>query len=269
MDDDLLRRIDGYLDAVPRAAARAEDHGPLRLFVKTVTEGWPYYARPIPGAGSFTVEHVERVRARQRELGLPESFEWIADTAPGFAGVARLAGLEVVLHPLLSLTLGELRRIEPPDGATVRMARADDDHAHLAGVAMAGFEVPGTEIVDRSFDDVARFEATVTSATVEYKRRRLENGVTLPAFAVVDGRVVAVGYHQPVGAMSEIVGVATLAAFRRRGLAAALTSVLALDAFERGVETVVLSAGDDAVSRVYERVGFSRVGTMGNAEPPS
>lgn len=256
------------MDAVPRAAARAEDHGTLRLFVKTVAEGWPYYARPIPGAGPCTSEDVERVRARQRELGLPEALEWIEETAGGLTDAARLAGLEVVLHPLMALSPGELRSVEPPEGATVRMARADDDHAHLAGVAMAGFEVPGTDIADRSFDDVERLEATVTSETVDYKRRRLENGVTLPAFAELDGRIVAVGYHQPVGTMSEIVGVATLAAFRRRGLGAALTSLLASDAFERGADTAVLSAGDDAVARVYERVGFRRVGTMGNAGPP-
>ena len=33
------------------------------------------------------------------------------------------------------------------------------------------------------------------------------------------------------------------------------------DARERGLETVFLSAQDDAVARIYERVGFERVGT--------
>ena len=39
------------------------------------------------------------------------------------------------------------------------------------------------------------------------------------------------------------------------------------DAHERGVSTVSLSAADDAVARVYERVGFRDVGVACAAEP--
>ena len=40
-----------------------------------------------------------------------------------------------------------------------------------------------------------------------------------------------------------------------------MTAALVADARARGVGTVFLSAQDDAVARVYERVGFVRVGT--------
>ena len=36
-----------------------------------------------------------------------------------------------------------------------------------------------------------------------------------------------------------------------------------------GVETVFLSAGDEDVARVYERVGFRRVGSVGEAAQAS
>lgn len=78
---------------------------------------------------------------------------------------------------------------------------------------------------------------------------------------------MATGAHRPLGGATEVVGVATLPAYRRRGLAAALTSALVQDALERGVELVCLSAGDGDVARVYERVGFCRVGTFVDAEP--
>ena len=55
---------------------------------------------------------------------------------------------------------------------------------------------------------------------------------------------------------------------RRLGVGAAITHALVEDARRRGVETVFLSAQDDAVARVYERVGFVRVGTACVAEPP-
>jgi len=81
--------------------------------------------------------------------------------------------------------------------------------------------------------------------------------------------VVAVGSHQPVGGVSEVVGVATLPAARRRGLGAAVTAALVEDARRGGAEIVFLSAGDDDVARLYERLGFERVGTAGLAAPVS
>jgi predicted GNAT family acetyltransferase len=94
-------------------------------------------------------------------------------------------------------------------------------------------------------------------------------GLTVAAAARVSGVLAAVGWHQPLDGASEIVGVATLPAFRRRGLGAAVTGTLVADALERGVETVFLSADDDDVARVYARVGFRRVGTACGASVPT
>ena len=54
---------------------------------------------------------------------------------------------------------------------------------------------------------------------------------------------------------------AVLPAFRRRGIGFALTRLLSEDARKRGMGTMFLSAGDEAIARLYERVGFRRVGT--------
>ena len=48
-----IERIDAFCDAVPRRRARAEEHGPLVLFVPTGL-GWPYYARPRRPADRLT-----------------------------------------------------------------------------------------------------------------------------------------------------------------------------------------------------------------------
>jgi hypothetical protein len=50
-------------------------------------------------------------------------------------------------------------------------------------------------------------------------------------------------------------------------LGAAVTALLVEDAGWRAAETVFLSAGDDAVARVYDRLGFRRVGVHRAAEP--
>ena len=61
---------------------------------------------------------------------------------------------------------------------------------------------------------------------------------------------------------SEIVGVATVEAWRRRGLAGAVTAAAARAAFSAGASLCILSPGDDTAQRVYARAGFARVATM-------
>lgn len=267
MTSEPLLEVDAYLDAVLHPTGIPEDLGSLRLFVTDDPAGWPYYARPIPGGGTVSRHNVERVLARQRELGVPETFEWLHEVTPSMTDATREAGLRVDLYPLLVCQAADLLPVGPPRDAVVRMAGPDDDLGVLAAVARAGFEVPGTQVADRSLDEVARFRAEITSERVAFKERRYERGLIVPALAKVGGAIVAVGFHQPIGSLSEIVGLATLPAYRRRGLGAAVTSVLASNAFERGVETVLLSAGDDDVARLYERLGFRRVGRVGAAEP--
>src|SRR5258705_326514 len=77
----LLERLEHYYDRVRRTWARIELIGPFTIFVQQ-GGGFPLYARPSIGAQTFRVEDVDLVRARQRALGLPESFEWVADTTP-------------------------------------------------------------------------------------------------------------------------------------------------------------------------------------------
>ena len=93
-------------------------------------------------------------------------------------------------------------------------------------------------------------------------RDRLGAGLTAMAIAedAVDGAVSA-GSHQPSGDVVEVTGIATLPAARRRGIGLAVTGQLVEDARERGASLVFLSAADDAVARLYGRVGFRRLGT--------
>ena len=77
------------------------------------------------------------------------------------------------------------------------------------------------------------------------------------------------GSHNPRGQVTEIVGVGVLPAVRRQGIAGHLTWALTQDAMAGGVDTVFMSAGSDAVARIYEGVGFVRVGTACIVEWPA
>jgi predicted GNAT family acetyltransferase len=103
---------------------------------------------------------------------------------------------------------------------------------------------------------------------VEFERQRLLAGATVMAAAFENGLPVSVGSHNPVGKVSEIVGVGTLPAFRRRGLAAAVVRLLIEDALRRGVRTIFLTADDAAVARLYAGLGFREIATACVAEKP-
>ncbi|WP_280695938.1 GNAT family N-acetyltransferase [Kitasatospora sp. GP82] len=267
---DLLER---YYDAVPRSGARVEDFGPLSLFVREGA-GWPFYARPALGAaaGPVDVTDVARVRARQRELGAPEAFEWVAETAPSLRAAVEASGLAVHEHPLMALDpAASTPQAVSGSGVTVRILGPEDPAlAGALAVPYLAFTEPGTELGAAGPAELAEaILATTGDGSVERIAARIRSGLTSVAVAIADGTALCAGQHQPVGEVSEIVGVGTLPTARRRGLAHAVTAALVADARANGVRTVFLSAGDENVARIYARLGFRRVGTALIAERPA
>ena len=63
-------------------------------------------------------------------------------------------------------------------------------------------------------------------------------------------------FNPPHASVTELLGIATVDDFRRRGVASYLSAYAASVAFERGVELVYLSTKNPAARRVYERLGF-------------
>lgn len=244
-----LSAIDAFLDAAPRALATTEEIGPFTLFVSHGP--WPFYARPRPGS-EFTAKDVDSVRARQRELEVPETFQWVHETAPTLRAAMTLPVISV---PLLILE-------EPPahDASGVRLLGADDPLLAVAlAVEQIGFRAPGTATGPEGHAE--RDAAEISQDTLAMVRERIRAGTSVTAIAEGDDGPVAVGTLRPLGDTAEIVAVATLPAARRRGLGAAITSALVAHALRHGIETLFLSAADDDVARVYERLGFRRAAT--------
>jgi N-acetylglutamate synthase-like GNAT family acetyltransferase len=262
----LLDAIETYYDAVPRSAARVEQIGPFTIFVKQGA-GWPYYARPSLGAREFTADDVRRVRARQRELGIPQAFEWVAQTTPSLLQAAHDGSLDVTVHPLMALGPRVLAPPRLAGGLEVRLVTAADDLSLMGAVAPVAFSTPGTDVGGAGIDDVRTIAAAADKDAVAFRRERLRTNRSVMAVALHAGSPVGVGSHQPVGNVTEVTGVGVVPAFRRRGIGAALTAHLIQDALARGIETVFLSAGDDTIARIYERVGFRTIGTACIAQP--
>ena len=281
---ELLNRIERCYDAIPRVSgARVEHIGRFALFV-TEGPGWPFYARPQFGANSsaklasetgqlFTPASVDAVRARQRELGVPEAFEWVDDLAPSLRPAVEAAGLKVILAPLMVLDPSRLVAAPALSPVPVRLLDPDapdfaDLNAVASTVARLGFGAPGTGIGEAG---PAERDASVTPsdpAHTESYAAAVRAGTKAQAVAVdAEQGMVATGAYQSAGEVAEIVGVATLPSARRRGLGAAISSALAQQALDAGMDLVFLSANDTDVARVYGRIGFERIGTACIAAP--
>ncbi|MFJ8827094.1 GNAT family N-acetyltransferase [Streptomyces sp. NPDC102467] len=257
----LLDRLERYYDTVPRAAARVEEFGSLTLFVRE-GPGWPYYARPAlrPDAPPPSVHDVQEVCARQRELGVPEAFEWVAETTPGLRAAVEAAGLRVGEYPLMAR---DASAPTPAPHPLVQVLDAQDPFlAGALALPHVAFAYPGTAVGPAGAAELtAELTARAADSSLPEVQERIRAGRTVLAAAVENGVVLSSGMHLPVEDVTEIAGVGTLPAARRRGLGLAVTGALVADAVASGVSTVFLSAGDDDVARIYARLGFRPVGT--------
>ncbi|GLZ29434.1 hypothetical protein Lesp02_16240 [Lentzea sp. NBRC 105346] len=250
----MFETLEAFYDAVPRSSANVEEHGSLVLFVQKHEGGYPFYARPArPAQGEPTVSDVQAMRARQRELGIPEAFEWVHETTPGLLQVAEEAGLSVLRAPLLVLDPDLLPAPDP------RVRLLDGDIPEEFGViARLAFSVPGT---DKGELGTAERDAALTGTPPAPSGNR-------HAVAELPGHgIVAVGTAQRADDVVEVAGVGTLPFARRQGLGAGVTTALSRDALDRGAKIVFISAGSETIARVYEKAGFRRVGTACIAEP--
>src|ERR1700678_640087 len=183
-DNGVIERIDAFCDAVPRRLARAEQYGPLEVFIP-VGVGWPYYARPRQGSRPpVTVADIRAVRARQRELIIPESFEWIEQSAPEMAAAAAEAGLEVWAHPLMVLA-GPAQVPPPSPGVTVRIVAPEDTELdRVWAVPTVAFSHPGTSVGDAGPAERDKIAADHDGGTLAMLRERLRSGHSVLGAAV-------------------------------------------------------------------------------------
>ena len=264
-DPSLRARIEQYYATVPLLFADAEEFGPLRLFVRkepgTPYYGGPSHAQPVTDrSAAVTATDIARVRARQRQLGVPEAFEWLAEAAPTMRPRIEAAGLPVAERPLMALDPHHPLPPQPlPDGVTLRALTADDPALPAAlALPRLAFARAGTAVGPAGPAELASVADELTAnGTVEAARPTLRAGhKTLIAALAPDDTPLAVGHYHPANATTEIGGVGTLPTARRQGLAAAVTAALAAHARAHGVHTVFLAYAEDTVARIYARLGF-------------
>ena len=273
LDAALFLELEAFYDAVPRHRARAENIGGLVLFTPE-GGGYPLYARPaLHASASPTEADLAAARARQRALGLPESFEWVHEVTPALLPLAEAAGLAVLRAPMMLLDPQALPTHPGPPSVQVTLLDPahEDFEAELAAhraVAHVGFSHAGPDAAEAGIIERDALVEPLCAEAAAREATHVMAGHAACAVAMTPTLgALASGAYQRAGDVVEIVGVATLPAFRRRGLGAAITAALARHALSEGALRVFISAGSDTTARMYASLGFRRVGTACIATP--
>ncbi len=184
------------------------------------------------------VAAAERYRPTGLSLGV--------DLEPGMHPAVRLAaesaGLRMVeTRPGMALPVAELRPSAAPPGVEIRRV---DDATLLAAAAEA---------------DAASFDAEIALTRAFLPDALLHDAAQRVFVAIADGAVVGAGESALADGVLGVFGIATIPSFRRRGIAAALTSGLIADRADEA-DLAVLQSSRLGYG-VYERLGFRTMST--------
>jgi ribosomal protein S18 acetylase RimI-like enzyme len=226
------QRIQRYLRSVVAAEREPVDAGAFTLY-RHPAEDHPFRNYAIPNEGAEPDDGSALVAAA-REHGLIPRIESVEPCAPW-------------VRDLPGFTIEDELRLMASDALTTLDSEAEivvvrKGSPHVAGLMraqMAAFDEPPP-----SDEQIARWNGRAVAALVDGE--------------VVGGAV----WTRVLDGMTEIAGIAVLEAFRRRGIAGALTAEATRQGFLEGARLAVLVPGHEGAARVYERAGFADASRM-------
>lgn len=252
MSTTLLRDAPELIAAHMRAAAgrrHPDQAGPFCIgFDPDSNDPFRNYAVPADGARP-TPDDVRALMSSFRQHERIPRLEYVEASAPGVEAALIAAGFTVELRtPVMVSGPGIVLTPREPPGITVRAAAGDADLHAAAAVQHEAYEVPdppGPRDVERLARMVQR------------------GGVVSVAVDDASGQIAGTGLVDVTGpgaSTGELAAVAVRCAFRRRGIASALSAHLARTAHSQAISLVFLEA-EPAEERIYRRTGFVDVTT--------
>jgi ribosomal protein S18 acetylase RimI-like enzyme len=231
------------------AAGRTTERvGPfLATFSPDSTSPYLNYAVPDDGARPSPSDVDALASAYQRRDLLPR-VEFLVDTAPDTETALLAAGWSVERRiPVMLCPPGSVSMRSAPAG--IELVVPSDDE--FRGMLAAQFEAFGQA-------------ADVSDADVVKARGRLQaGGFAVLARDAVTGETAGGGVAEAVvNGTSEVAGIGVRPAFRRRGIASAVTAFLTEAVHDAGGRTVFLTPAGVPEQRLYARVGYQAAGAM-------
>jgi ribosomal protein S18 acetylase RimI-like enzyme len=238
--------MDSHIQAYIRVAASSgRDTERIGPFLATFSRRGdnPYLSYAIPDDGAIpSPDEVAALIAAYRRRGRTPRLEYLPSMAPAVEAALLAAGFVVEGRlPLMVCPPGAQRDMPTPTGIELLAPRTDDE---LLAMIAAQNEAYG--------------EPAPTQADVAGPRANLDaGGIAILARDAATGEAAGGGIcTAPASGATEIAGIGVRSAFRRRGIAGAMTARLVREAFAAGITTVFLTPGHDEERRIYERAGF-------------
>jgi len=247
-----IGRIQAYLRHNAHQQYRAVAAPPFGCFFHR-TDSLPFFNYAIPAepcGGDLTQPLTELRRVFQQNDRQPR-FEFIEEYAPELAAALGAAGFTEAerQHGMLCTPASFRPAPAVPGLAITTLSRnsALETLRQVVTVQRAAFDPDN--------------QGAVTHTEAQTFAQDLQDGVAF--LAHLDGRAVCAGmFTNPFDGLTEMVGIATLPAFRRQGIGTALVGAAVQAAFSLELEAVYLTAADQQAGRVYKRVGFAKAATM-------
>lgn len=231
------------------SAARGRDTERIGPFLATFSPHTanPYLNYAIPDAGARpTPDDAESLARAFEQRNLKPRLEFLPAVAPAVEGALAEAGYAVDDRvPLMLCPPGAVIDQPAPDGIELLTPETD---AEILAMVTVQQEVYGGGIPAPTADDVDRHRSARAAGVLAVLARDLATGE--PA-----GGGVCDAIHDGTG---ELAGFAVAERYRRRGIAAAITSHLTRAAHRAGAVTVFLTPGGPEAERVYARAGYHR-----------
>lgn len=244
--------MDARIQAYLRVAASAErDVMAIGPFLATLSRhsANPYmnYAIPADGAAPSDAD-VGALIAAYGERGRAPRLEYITRLAPAVEPALLAAGFVVEGRlPLMICARGADCPQPTPAGIELVVPATE---AELLATIAAQSEAYGGGPPEP--EEAVRLRASIEAGTLVVLARDARTGEGV-------GGGVCTAPHQ---GLTEVAGIGVRPAFRRRGVAAALTARLLAEAFAAGVVLAFLMAAGEDEARIYARAGFTRAGDI-------
>ncbi len=240
-----MSAVQNYVRTTAPRGRETERIGP---FLATYTPGTGHpmlnYAIPDDGAAPTPAELTALADAFIRRELQPR-LEYFSDVAPDLESLLLEAGYEFERRVPLMIC-GPADRIDraAPSEVRLREPASDEDLRRMRSAQNIAFD-ESAEVTDTEIERVKASQAAGS----------------LLVLAEADGEIIGGGIAlEIVDGTTEIAGIAVLEAYRKRGIAAAITAYLTRSAHERGAHTAFLTPGDLGIGQVYARVGYRPAG---------
>ena len=240
--------IQGYLR---RAAGRGREVEGVGPFLATFTPGSanPFLNYAIPDEGAVpALEEVAALVAAFGRRQLVPRLEYLGQLAPAVEPALLAAAFSVDERMPLMVCAAERFRLPALDAGIELLTPMSD--AEIFALLTAQNEAYGEALPEAA--EVERLHALLAAGGIAVLARDRLTG------AAVGGGLCNV----PFEGTTELTSVGVRPAYRRRGVAAALTARLVQLAWAAGISTVFLMAAHEAEARIYARVGFQQIGEV-------